>query len=127
MKSVNSFLFWTRIVGIVITAWIIFLVAYDLIKELKDGIENLFNNLTNLFTHAYPYTDPDVLIWIYLVGYAIVWWKQLWGTIIIIIVSILGIIFSEAGDVQFHFMLTFLVGFLYFLDWYDKRKRKNAV
>ena len=125
MKKKDSFPLVTKIVGIIITAWILFLVAYDLIKELKEGIESFFNNLTNLFTHSYPYIDPNVLILIYLVGYAIVWWKKLWGTVIIIIVSILGIIVSEAGDVRFHFMLTFVVGFLYFAYWNDERKRKT--
>ena len=122
MKKKDSSPLVIKIVGIIITAWILFLVVYELIKE---GFESFFNNLTNLFTHSYPYIDPNVLIWIYLVGYAIVWWKKLWGTVIIIIVSILGIIVSKAGDVQFHFMLTFLVGFLYFLYWNDERKRKN--
>ena len=115
----------TKIVGIIITAWILFLVAFDVIKELKEGIESFFNSLSNLFARPFPYIDPNVLIWIYLVGYAIAWWKKLRGSIIIIIVSIYGIIISEAGDVRFHFILTFLVGFLYFVNWYDERKRKN--
>ena len=115
----------TKIVGIIITAWILFLVAVDVIKQLKKGIESFFNSFSDLFTRPFPYIDPNVLIWIYLVGYAIVWWKKLWGTVIIIIVSIYGIIISEAGDVRFHFMLTFLVGFLYFVNWYDERKRIN--
>jgi len=125
IKSKSNFLKWTKIIGIIITAWIIFLVAVELIKELKEGIESFFNNLTNIYTHFYPYIDPNALILIYLVGYAIVWWKQLWGSIIIIIVSIFGYIFSDAGDVRFHFMLTFLVGVLYFVNWNDERKRKN--
>ena len=107
-----------KIVGIIITAWITFLVAIELIYALKNGIETFFYDTTNI------YTDPNTLILIYLVGYAIVWWKKLLGAVIIIIVSILGIIVSQAGDIQFHFMLTFLVGLLYFLYWNDERKRK---
>ena len=46
-----------------------------------------------------------------------------------IIVSIYGIIISEAGDIRFHFMLTLLVGFLYFVlyfvNLYFERKRIN--
>ena len=127
MKKEDSSPLVIKIVGIIITAWILFLVVYELIKE---GFESFFINLTNLFTHSYPYIDPNALILIYLVGYAIVWWKKLWGTVIIIIVSILGIIFSQAGDIRFQFILTFLVGFLYFVlyfaDGYNERKRKNA-
>jgi hypothetical protein len=61
----------------------------------------------------------------YLVGYAIVWWKKLWGSIIIIIVSIMGFVFSEYGDIRFLYVLAFLVGFLYIMNWNDERKRKN--
>ena len=115
----------TKIVGIIITAWILFLVTVDVIKQLKKGIESFFNSFSDLFTRPVPYIDPNVLIWIYLLGYAIAWWKNLWGSVIILIVSIYGIIISEAGDIRFHFMLTFLVGFLYIMNWNDERKRKN--
>ena len=125
MKKKDGLSSVTKIFGIIITAWITFLVAIELIKALNEGIESFFYNST-ILTHSYPYIDPNALILIYLVGYAIVWWKKLWGTVIIIIVSIFGIIFSQAGDIRFHFILTFLVGFLYFVNWYDGRKRKNA-
>ena len=125
MEKKGCFPLVIKVVGIIITAWILFLVAFELIKELKEGFQSFFNNLPTLFTPSYPYFDPNALILIYLGGYAILWWKKLLGTVIIIIVSILGIIFSQAGDIRFHFMLTFLVGFLYFVDWYVERKRKN--
>ena len=124
MKKKDSFPLVTKIFGTIITAWITFLVAIELIRALNEGIESFFYNST-IFTPSYPYIDPNALILIYLIGYAIVWWKKLWGTVIIITVSVLGIIFSQAGDVQFHFMLTFVVGFLYFVDGNDERKRKN--
>jgi hypothetical protein len=129
MENKGCFPLVTKIVGIIITAWILFLVAFEVIKELNKGIESFFNSFSDLFTRRFPYIDPNVLIWIYLVGYAIAWWKKLWGSVIIIIVCIYGIIISEAGDIRFHFMLTFLVGFLYFVLYfvnrYNERKRKN--
>jgi hypothetical protein len=129
MKKKDSSPLVIKIIGIIITAWIAFLVTFELIKALKrNAIESFFYDTSNI------YTDPNTLILIYLVGYAIVWWKKLWGTVIIIIVSILGIIVSQAGDVQFHFMLTqfhfmltFLVGILYFLYWNDERKKKKKL
>ena len=125
MKSKSSYSKWTKIIGIIITAMLILFVTVDLIRELKEGSENFFNYLTNIFIRFFPYIDPIALVLIYLVGYAIVWWKQLWGSIIIIIVSILGFIFSEYGDVRFLYLFIFLVGFLYFVNWNDERKRKN--
>ena len=115
----------TKIIGIVITALIILAVAIDLIREHKEGSEHFVNYLTNMFIRFYSYKNPPALYMIYLVGYAIVWWKSLWGSIIIITVSIIGYIFSEYGDVRFSYILIFVVGLLYFLYWHDKRKRKN--
>ena len=124
MKKKDSSPLVIKIVGMIITAWILFLVVFDIIKV---GVESFFNNLSDHFTSSYPYIDPNALILIYLVGYAIVWWKKLMGTVIIVIVSIFGIIVSQAGDIQFHFMLTFLVGLLYFLYWNDERKKKKRL
>ena len=124
MKSINSFLFWTRIIGIVITMIVIMQPVLDIPRELKESNINFFNYLiSDLFYNSYLNPNHGVLI--YLIGYAIVWWKQLWGSIIIIAVSIMGLVFSEYGDIRFMYVLIFLVGFLYFLDWYDKSKRKS--
>jgi hypothetical protein len=122
MKKKDSFPLVTKIVGIIITAWILFLVTIELIRAFKVGIESFFYDPTNILSLSHPYIDANVLILVYLVGYAIVWWKKLWGTVIILIVSILGIILSQAGDIRFHFVLTFLVGFLYFMNWKEERK-----
>lgn len=121
MKKKDNLSVVTKIFGIIITAWITFLVAIDLVKALKAGNGSFFYN-ASVFTQTYPYIDPNALILIYLAGYAAVWWKKLWGTVIILIVSTLGIIFSQAGDIRFHFILTFAVGFLYFLNWAYERK-----
>ena len=124
MKSVNSFLFWTRIVGIVITLIVIMQPVLDIPRELKESNINFFNYLlTDMFYNSYLNPNHGVLI--YLIGYAIVWWKQLWGSIIILTVSIMGFVFSEYSDIRIMYFLIFLVGLLYFLHWYDKRKRKN--
>ena len=122
MKKKDSLSLVAKIFGIIITAWITFLVAFELIKVFKEGDNSFFYN-DAVFTHSYPYIDPNALILIYLIGYAIVWWKKLWGAVIILIVSISGVIFSQAGDIRFHFILTFMVGFLYFVNWIDERRR----
>lgn len=121
MKTKDNLSLLAKIFGAVITAWITFLVAIELIKALKDGVRFFYGPA--VFSHTYPYIDPNALILVYLVGYAVVWWKKLWGVVAILLVSTLGIIFSQAGDIRFHFILTFVVGFLYLLDWRDDRKR----
>ena len=125
MKSKNSFLLMTQIIGIVITALFVYAVAIDLIREHRADSEHFFSYLTNMFIRFDSYKNPPGLYLIYLVGYAIAWWKSLWDSIIIITVSIIGYIFSEYSDVRFSYLLLFLVGFLYLVYWNEKRRRKT--
>lgn len=127
MKQKNELLLVTRIVGIVITALFVYAAAIDLIREHRGDSEHFFSYLTNMFIRFDSYKNPPALYILYLVGYAIAWWKSLWGSIIIVTVSIVGLIFSEYGDVRFSYFLIFLVGLLYFMYWKDERKRiKNT-
>lgn len=116
----------TMIVGLVVTALFLYAVVMDMIWEIGGGSENLSSYFKNIFGRSYPYLDSIALYMIYIVGYAIVWWKSLWGSVIIILVSILGFTFSEYGDVRFSFLFIFLVGLLYLLNWNDARKRKKV-
>ena len=124
MKSKNSFLLITKIVGVICTMILLIQPVLDIPRELKASNSNFFNYLlTDLFYNSYLNPNHGVLI--YLVGYAIVWWKKLWGSIIILTISIMGFAFSEYGDIRFMYVFVFLVGFLYIMNWYDERKRKN--
>jgi len=124
MKSKNSFLLITKIVGIICTMILIIQPVLDIPRELKASNSNFLNYLlTDLFYNGYLNPNHGVLM--YLVGYAIVWWKKLWGSIIILTVSIMGFVFSEYGDIRFMYVFAFLVGFLYIMNWNDERKRKN--
>jgi hypothetical protein len=125
MKSKkSSFSKWTMIVGIIFTMILIIQPILDIPRELKEGDINFFNYLlTDLFYNSYLNPNHGVLI--YLVGYAIVWWKKLWGSIIILTVGIMGFIFSEYGDIRFMYVFVFLVGFLYIMNWNEERKRKK--
>ena len=127
MKSKSSsFSKWTMIVGIIFTMILIIQPLFDLPRELKASNGNFFNYL---FTDSFynSYLNPNVGVLIYLVGYVIVWWKKLWGSIIILAVSIMGFTFSEFGDIRFLYVFAFLVGFLYIINWNEERKRKNNI
>lgn len=114
------------IVGIIFTVILIIQPLFDLPRELKASNSNFFNYLlTDSFYNSY--LNPNVGVLIYLVGYAIVWWKKLWGSIIILAVSIMGFTFSEYGDIRFMYVFAFLVGFLYIINWNEERKRKNDI
>ena len=125
MKSKRSSLSkWTMVVGIIFTTILLIQPVFDIPRELKESNSNFFNYLfTDLFYNSYLNPNHGVLI--YLVGYAIVWWKKLWGSIIILTVSIVGFVFSEYGDIRFMYVLAFLVGLLYIMNWNEERIRKN--
>jgi hypothetical protein len=125
MKSKSSSLSkWTIIIGVIFTMILIIQPLFDLPRELKASNSGFFNYLlTDSFYNSY--LNPNVGVLIYLVGYAFVWWKKLWGSIIILTVSIMGFIFSEYGDIRFLYVFAFLVGFLYIMNWNEERKRKN--
>lgn len=110
------------VVGIIFTMILIIQPALDLPREFKVSNDNFFNSLTNLYFNSY--LEPNAGVLIYLVGYAIVWWKKLWGSIIILTVSIMGFAFSEYDDIRLMYVFVFVVGFLYIIDWNEERKRK---
>lgn len=109
--------------GIVFTLILLLQPVLDIPRELKASNGSFFNYFTNLFFNSY--LDPNAGVLIYLVGYAIVWWKKLWGSIIILAVSIAGFVFSEYDDVRLMYVLIFLVGFLYIMNWNEERKRRD--
>ena len=124
MKSKSDTSKWAMIVGIICTTILIVQPILDIPRELKASNSSFFNYLlTDLFCNSYLNPNHGVLM--YLVGYAIVWWKKLWGSIIILLVSIMGFAFSEYSDIRFMYVFVLLVGFMYFINWSDERKRKN--
>ena len=114
------------IVGIICTMILIVQPILDIPRELKASNSNFFNYLlTDFFYNSYLNPNHGVLM--YLVGYAIVWWKKLWGSIIILTVSIIGFAFSEYSDIRFMYVFVFLVGFMYFMNWKDEKKKKTML
>jgi hypothetical protein len=124
MKSKSDTSKWAMIVGIICTMILIIQPILDIPRELKASNSNFFNYLlTDSFYNSY--LNPNTGVLMYLVGYAFVWWKKLWGSIIMLTVSIMGFAFSEYGDIRFMYVFVFLVGFIYFVSWNDERMRKK--
>jgi len=68
--------------------------------------------------------DPTGFFFTYIIGYAIIWWKPLWGAVIIMTGSLLSAVinFDNPGFLIFA-IPTFAVGILYLISWIDERKR----
>jgi hypothetical protein len=112
------------IYGIVVTLFFCLIFGTKLISLLiENGIGEL-KEIAKALIHWYD--DPTAFFFSYIIGYAIVWWKPLWGSIIIIAGSLLVFIinFDNMGFLIFA-LLAFTVGFLYIMSWYDIRKRNK--
>ena len=70
------------------------------------------------------YDDPTAFFFTYFIGYAIVWKKPLWGSVIIIIGDILFFTFNNQNMGTFIFIIpTFLVALFYILYWNVDRNK----
>ncbi len=117
-------LFWiTTIIGILITLVVIYATVMIIIWEFKEGSGYIMKDLSNIF--RLNLNNSTLLYLIYLLGYAIAWWKPLRGSTIILAISILGYIFGYREE-RSAYIATFLVGFFYLAYWFDSRKKKKS-
>jgi hypothetical protein len=125
MRSKRKFSFAPEILGIIVTA--IMLLSFgpylvlDIIKNGDMAAKEIMNALLNWND------DPTGFFLCYLTGYALVWWKPLRGSLIIMLSSLLVIVFNinNQGFILFAFP-TFLVGYFYIETWYKKRKKRQT-
>jgi hypothetical protein len=111
------------VVGIIVTALMIFVFGFMLIGSIiekgMDEIKEIAKACINW------YDDPTGFFLSYLIGYIIVWWRPLWGSIIIISVSLLSVLINIGNPGFLMFTVpTCLVGILYLFAWYDNKKEK---
>ena len=100
----------SKIYGILITLLMLSLFGPKLIGSINElAISSLFN----------WYDNPTGLFFTYILGYIIIWWKPLWGSIIIIAACLLFFIFNPHNVMfQLFFLLPItLVSVLYFWNW----------
>lgn len=67
--------------------------------------------------------DPNAFFITYFIGYILLWWKPLWGSLIIILVSIVYVIIAGFDGPPIFAAPAFLVGLLYLLLFLEKRKK----
>ena len=107
----------SRIYGILITIYLLGLFGPKLIGSIDQiNIARIFNWDDN----------PTGFILTYTLGYIIIWWKPLWGSLIIFAGAALFFIFNSS-NVMFSEMFlipTVLVSVLYLWNWYHTNKKQ---
>jgi len=126
MKPKEKITFIPLIYGIIITSLMLLIFGSALILELiKNWPEELQEILKAMVKW---YDDPTGFFFTYMTGYAVVWWKPLYGSLIIMLGSFLVLIINIANIGFLIFAVpTFLVGFFYIESWYNKRMKNKTV
>jgi hypothetical protein len=126
MKSNRGFSFVAMIIGIIVTSLMLLIFGGTLIGDIIEKGSGEFKEIARALVHWYD--DPTGFFFAYLIGYAIVWWKPLWGALIIMAGSLLWTIINIDNTGNLIFTLpTFAVGFFYLISWNDKRKRNKTL
>lgn len=126
MKTKGSLFYLATIYGIVVTLLILLIfgskLAGSLIKDFTGELKEIANALFNW------YDDPTGFFLAYLTGYAVVVWKPLWGSIIIIGTSLLISVINRDNMGFLIFAIpVFLVGIFYILYWIESKKRDKKL
>ena len=123
MKPDKSFYTIAKIYGIVVTVLMILIFGGTIVSNLSDKGAGELKNILNGCLHWYD--DPTGFFFTYLIGYVLLWWKPLWGGIIIISGSIAVSIINIGNTGFLIFALpTMLVGVFYILSFFSKVRRQ---
>ena len=121
MKNIKWLKNLSLIYGIIVTSLMLLALGSKiLIKISEEGFDYLIE-IPKVFV---SWEDPTALFFTYIIGYVIVWWRPLWGSIIIIFASIFYVIISGFDGPPIFATPTFLVGLFYLLYWIVVRKNQ---
>ena len=130
MKTKSKFHLLPKVWGIIFTLFMLLAIGSKMIIGIIEDGRQFFYELPESFSNP---LDPTLYFFIYIIGYAVIWWKPLWGSIIIIAASIFYVTVA-GGDVgvrggpPIFAAPGFLVGALYLINWFVVRRNQiNAV
>ena len=101
----------SMIFGIIVTLFMLVAFGPKFLESLKeDGLVYLLE-VPKAFADWYD--NPIAFFFTYFIGYAIIWWKALWGSVIIIIGDILFLIFNIQNMGTFIFIIPKYIAYTY--------------
>ena len=115
----------SKVWGIIVASLLLLIFGIKITEKfIEDGSKYLFEILKAIVDWG---DDPTGFFFTYLIGYAVIWWKPLWGSILIILVSIFYVIINGIDGPPIFAIPTFLVGLLYLINWIVDRKNQDKV
>ena len=110
--------------GIIFSVFMFLTIGVKIIGGIFEEGRLFLNELLESFSNP---LDPTLYFFTYIIGYVVIWWKPLWGSIIIITASIYYVIVGGLGGPPIFAAPGFLVGALYMAYWLiEGRKQTNA-
>ena len=108
--------------GLIFTSFIILAVGSKMIIGIIEDSRLFFHELPESFSNP---LDPTLYFFTYIIGYVVIWWKPLWGSIIIIIASIYYVTVGGLDGPPIFAAPGFLVGVLYLTNWFVVRRNQT--
>ena len=108
--------------GLIFTSFILLVVGSKMIIGIIEDGRLFLNELPESFSNP---LDPTLYFFTYIIGYVVIWWKPLWGSIIIIIASIYYVTVAGLGGPPIFAGPGFLVGALYLINWFVVRRNQT--
>lgn len=122
MKSKKILNYVSMIYGIIVTLLLLLALVPKIIgKFIEEGFEYLIE-IPKAFV---SWDDPTAFFFTYIIGYAVIWWKPLWGSLIIIFGSIFYVLISGIDGPPIFAIPTFLVGLFYLIYWIVARNNMD--
>ena len=110
--------------GIMVSAFLFLVIGGKIIAGFfGDGHGTMKVSLESFVTC----NNPGPYFIIYMIGYAVIWWKPLWGSIIIMAASIYYVIIAGVDGPQIFAAPGFIVGALYMAYWLFEGRKKQTM
>lgn len=122
MKSKSKIHLISVIWGLLVTSFMLLAVGSKIITGIFEDAPQYIIELQESFSDPLA---PTLYFFTYIIGYIVIWWKPLWGSIIIILVSIYYVIVAGFDGPPVFAAPGFLVGALYLTDWFIRKRNQT--
>ena len=121
MKTNKIYKYLAVIYGIIITLFMLLAFTPKVFEQIKEEGVKYVSELPKAFANWYD--DPTAFFFTYFIGYIIIWWRPLWGSIIILLGAVLFFVFNLQNMGTLIFIIpTVLVAAFYILYWSENKK-----
>ena len=124
MKSKSRFRIPALVTGIIVSLFFLLAFGPKFMGELVEKGTDYFNEILNSYVH---WEDPNAFFITYFIGYILVWWRPLWGAVIMMAAGVIYVVIAGFDGPPIFAAPAFVVGILYLLYWLLVSKEERNV